>query len=165
MHKYTNNEKCEACRNKAKDCECYLEYTNINECYECYLEYTNIKDPSSSIVRNRNIDIKTTVIATFWHIKCPSSFCCNKLNIYMFSQNFYLFSKNVIILQLQPLFIKVSFCFFFLISVFTLIYGFNQGFWLILLTLWFFFKTNPGFNACFKFVICITYSVLWYDEN
>ena len=38
MHKYTNNEKCEACGNKCKDCECCLEYTNIKDCsveYKC----------------------------------------------------------------------------------------------------------------------------------
>ena len=45
-------------------------------------------------------------------------------------------------------------------SLFLLIYGFNQAFWLNLITLWTFFKTDSWFNAYFKFLWWITYSVL-----
>ena len=40
------------------------------------------------------------------------------------------------------------------------IYGFNQAFLLNLMSLFTLFNTNPRFNACFKFFICITYSIL-----
>ena len=45
-------------------------------------------------------------------------------------------------------------------SLFLLIYGFNQAFSLNLITLWTFFKTDSWFNAYFKFLSWITYSVL-----
>ena len=47
-------------------------------------------------------------------------------------------------------------------SMFILTYSFRQAFWLNWITVWTFFKTNPWFNACFKFVMCITYWVLLY---
>ena len=46
---------------------------------------------------------------------------------------------------------KIIFCFFY-ISILISIYGFSQTFWLNLITLWTFFKSNPWFNACFKFI-------------
>ena len=55
---------------------------------------------------------------------------------------------------------SILFFAFFLRSVFISIYGFIQAFWLNLITLWNFFKNNPWFNACFKFLMCITYPVL-----
>ena len=49
---------------------------------------------------------------------------------------------------------------FFLSSVFISMYGFYRASWLSLMTLSSIFNTNPWFNACFKFLMCITYSVL-----
>ena len=38
------------------------------------------------------------------------------------------------------------------------IYSFKPAFWLNLLILCTFFNTNPWFNVCFKFLMCITHS-------
>ena len=78
----------------------------------------------------------------------------------MFSNILYSFSKNCIIHQLKKMFFKISFCFFFK-SMFIWIYGFRRAFWINSIILWTSFKTNLWFNACFKFLMCITYSVLW----
>ena len=45
-------------------------------------------------------------------------------------------------------------------SVFISIYGFGQAFKLNLTPLWTFLKINSWFDAYFKFLMCITYSVL-----
>ena len=37
--------------------------------------------------------------------------------------------------------------------------SFNQIFWLNLMTQCIFFNTNPWFYACFKFIMCITFSI------
>ena len=88
-----------------------------------------------------------------------SIFCRGKFNISIFSHIFHSFSKNCILIILEKHFWKLSFA-FFLRSVFISIYGFSQAFWLNLITLWTFSKTNPWFNAYFKFLMCVTYSVL-----
>ena len=44
--------------------------------------------------------------------------------------------------------------------MFISIYGFSQTFWLNLITRCTFFKTNLWFNACFQFLMYITYSFL-----
>ena len=44
--------------------------------------------------------------------------------------------------------------------MFISIYGFSQTFWLNLIILWTFSKTNSWFNAYFKFLMCIRYSAL-----
>ena len=44
----------------------------------------------------------------------------------------------------------------FFSSVFISLYDFNQSFWLKLINLCTFFRTNPWFNACFKFYMWIT---------
>ena len=77
----------------------------------------------------------------------------------MFSHIFRSFSKKWIIHQLKQIFFKIIII-FFLRSVFISIYGFSQGFWLFLITLGTFFKTDSLFNACFKFLMWIPYSVL-----
>ena len=102
-----------------------------------------------------------SMIIWFSHQIVYSSICCDKFKILvsMFSHVFSRFSKNWIIYQPEKVFVKVIFC-FFLRSVFISIYGFSQLFWLNLVTLWTFFKTNPWFNAYFKFLLCLTYPVL-----
>ena len=90
-----------------------------------------------------------------------SSFCCNKFNMSMFSHIFHSYSKNCLILQLKKYFSKLFFA-FFLRSVLLWIYGSSQGFWLNLITLWTFLKIHSLFNDCFKFLMCIKYSVLTY---
>ena len=87
-------------------------------------------------------------------------FCCDKFNVSMFSHIFHSFFKKGINHQLKKIFFKILFSLFFLRSVFISIYSFNQAFWLNLITLWTFFKTNPWFNVCFKFLMWITHSVL-----
>ena len=81
-----------------------------------------------------------------------SSFCCDNINISIFSHIFHSFSKMALFINWNH--------FFFLRSVFILIYGFSQAFWLNLITLWAFLKTNPWFNAYFKFLMCITCLIL-----
>ena len=46
------------------------------------------------------------------------------------------------------------------LSVSIPMYSFNQASWLNLIALWTFFNTNPLFNPCFTFLMCITYSFL-----
>ena len=67
-----------------------------------------------------------------------------------------------IVFQKTALFInlKKSFSIFFgfcLSLVFISIYGFSHTFWLSLITLWTSSKTNPWFNACFKFLMWMTF--------
>ena len=71
------------------------------------------------------------------------------------------FPKTELLTSFKKFFSK-SFFDFFLSSVFKSIYGFSQSFWLNLMTLWIFFKTNSWFNACFKFIMSIKYSSLSY---
>ena len=78
--------------------------------------------------------------------------------ISLFSHIFHSFLRSIIH-QLNKYFSK-SFFAFFRRSVLMLIYSFNQAFWLNWITLWTFLKTNPWFNVCLKFVMCITCSVL-----
>ena len=75
-------------------------------------------------------------------------------HFYVFSY-FHSFSENGIIHKLKKIFFAS-----FLRLVFISIYGFSQAFWLNLMTLWTFFKTNPWFNAYFKFLMWMTYSFL-----
>ena len=80
----------------------------------------------------------------------------------MFSQIFQSFSKNWIIHQPKRIFFKIIFC-FFLRSVFILIYDFNQAFWLNLIILFNFLKTNPWLILLytnFKKISFITFFVI-----
>ena len=97
-----------------------------------------------------------SIIICFWYQVLSSSFCCNKCDIPMFSHSFISFFKNCIIYQLKKVFFKVI-LWFFLRSAFISIYGFSQAFRLNLFPLWTFFKTNPWFNGCFKFLMWITF--------
>ena len=78
---------------------------------------------------------------------------------------FFFFTFSIVfpitglIINLKNLFLK-SFCVFFLSSVMTLMYGFSHGFWLNLMTLCTFFKTNPWFNDFFKFIMWIPYLII-----
>ena len=69
------------------------------------------------------------------------------------------FPKTSLFIILENFFSK-SFFTFFLRPVLISIYRFRQVFWLNLITLWTFFKINPWLNACFKFIMCVMYSVL-----
>ena len=75
----------------------------------------------------------------------------------MFSHTFHSFCKSCIVQYLEKIFFKISFCIFFLSSVFILIFGFNQASWLDLMTLCTFSKTDLWFNVCFKFLMQITF--------
>ena len=99
------------------------------------------------------------MIICFWHQIVSSCFICDKFNISMFSHIFHSFSKNCIIQQLKKDFF--FFFAFFLKYVFMSIYDFSEGFWLNLITLRTIFKSNLWFNACLKFLMCVTRSVLW----
>ena len=68
------------------------------------------------------------------------------------------FSKMALFINLKEYFSKWFFA-FFLGSVFISLYGFSYTLWLNWITSWTFFKTNPWFNACFKFLTWKTYSV------
>ena len=72
----------------------------------------------------------------------------------IFSYNFHGFAKNWIIHQFKEIILKIMFC-FFLSTVFISICDFNHLFWLNLITVLTFFKTNPWFDACFRFFVCI----------
>ena len=89
------------------------------------------------------------MIIWFWYQIIAFSFYCEKFNIYVFYYIFHSFFKNCISYQLKKNIFKVI---FFLRPTLISIYGFSQAFWLILI------KTNPWFNVCFKFILCITYS-------
>ena len=77
----------------------------------------------------------------------------------MFSHIIHSFIKNWIIHQLEKSFSKLFFA-LFLSLIFILIYGFSEVFWLNLITLWTFSRTNLWFNAYFKFLMWITFLVL-----
>ena len=70
--------------------------------------------------------------------------------IYMFSHIFH-GSCNY-----SALFISLKFAFFFS-SVFIIMCGFKQAFWLNLMTLCTCFKANLWFNACLKFLVLMTW--------
>ena len=72
---------------------------------------------------------------------------------------FYVYNETIIHQRKKKPFSK-SFFAFILRSVLISIHGFSQAFWLNLMTFWSFFKTNPWFNAYFKFLMCIKYSAL-----
>ena len=67
------------------------------------------------------------------------------------------FPKISLFIKLKKSFSKSFFTLVFS-SVYISIYDFSQAFWLNLITVWIFFKNNSWFNACFKCVICVTYS-------
>ena len=104
------------------------------------------------------------MITWFWHQIVSSSFCCDEFNISMFSHISHGFSKNCIIHQLKRSFSN-SFFIFLIRSVFISIYNSNQVFCLNLQIQWNLFKTSPWFNSCFKFLMCITYSVFWLFQS
>ena len=89
-----------------------------------------------------------SVIIWFWYQIIAFSFYCEKFNIYMFYYIFHSSFKNCFSHQLKKYFQSH----FVLRSALVSIYGFSQAFWLILI------ETNPWFNVCFKFIMCITYS-------
>ena len=66
----------------------------------------------------------------------------------MFSGIFNGFNENWIIHQLKNFFLE-SYLAFFLSSAFISMFCFSQVFWLNLMTLWTFSKTNPWFNTFF----------------
>ena len=91
-----------------------------------------------------------------------SHFCCYfKFNISMFFFFLFLivFKKTELFINLKNYFSKLIFA-FCLSLVFISIHGFNEAFWLNLITLWTFFKINPWFNSCFTFLMWMTYWVL-----
>ena len=100
-----------------------------------------------------------SMIIWFWHQIISSSFCCDKFNISMFSRIYMVFPKTSLFINLKKP-VSKSFFDFFLRSLFMSIYDFNRAFCLNLITPCKFFKNNPWCNACFKFLMCITYSVL-----
>ena len=69
------------------------------------------------------------------------------------------FPKTELFINLKKFFSK-PFLAIFLGSVFILIYGSSQAFWLNLITLWTFFKTNPWFNVLVKMITWTSYSFL-----
>ena len=77
----------------------------------------------------------------------------------MFSHIFIVFPKTALFISLKKSLSKLFFA-FCLCLVFISIYGFSQAFWLDSIALWTFFKINLWFNACFKFLMWITNSVL-----
>ena len=79
-------------------------------------------------------------------------------NIYVFSHFPQLNSSTTLFINLKDFSSKLFFAFCFSL-VFISMYGFSQAFWLNLIILWNFFKINPWFNACFKFLMWMTYSV------
>ena len=98
------------------------------------------------------------MIIWYWRQIVSPSFCCDRLNISLSSHIFHEFSCIISNSNIKSL--SKSFCAFFLRFVFISIYYFNQAFYLNIITLCSLFKTNPWFNACFKFLMCTTYSVL-----
>ena len=72
-----------------------------------------------------------------------------------FLRFFIVLPKTALFINLRKNVSKSCFA-LFLRYVFISIYGFSQAFWLNLITLW----TNPWFNACFKFLMWIIFSVL-----
>ena len=77
-----------------------------------------------------------------------------------------IFQKPAFFISLKKSFLKSLFAIFLKSVLFISIYGVSQAFWLNSITLWTFFKTITWFNACFKFIMCTTYSVLsWKSET
>ena len=131
------------------------------------LHFSNIDKPKQQV---------DSWIVAFFHFYCYQIFwkklCCTKIWLGykkfllcsvvtgfsgpVFSYNFHGFAKNWIIHQFKEIILKIMFC-FFLSTVFISIYDFNHLFWLNLITVLIFFKTNPWFDACFRFFICIIY--------
>ena len=72
---------------------------------------------------------------------------------------FIVFPKIALFINLKKSFSK-SFFFHYFSYVFIWSYNFSKAFWLNLITLCTFFNKNPWFGACFKFLICVTYSFL-----
>ena len=99
------------------------------------------------------------MIIWLWQQIFSSAFGCDKFNISLFFHVFHRFSKTAWNINFKKIFFKITFC-FFLRSVFMSIYDFNQVFCQNLTIICKFFKNNPSFNAYFKFLMCITYSVL-----
>ena len=67
------------------------------------------------------------------------------------------FPKPALFINLKKAFSKSFFVFFFS-SVFISMYGFNQDFWLNLMTLCIFFKTDSWFSVCCKVLMRTAYS-------
>ena len=99
------------------------------------------------------------MIVRFWYQIVSFFSVVTSLMFLFFSHIFYSFAQNCIVHQFKKVFFKIIFS-FFLRSVFSSIHGFNHAFWLNLIILCTFCNSNPWFNACFKFLMCITYSVL-----
>ena len=99
------------------------------------------------------------MIVLFSYLIIYSCFSGYKFDISALSYIYRSLSKNYIIHRLKKVFPKIIFC-IFLTSVFILMYGFNQTFWLSLLTLRTFFNTSSWFSASSKLLMCITHSCL-----
>ena len=79
------------------------------------------------------------------------SLCFPKLSMVLPKTKLFISSKKSFSKSFLALFLRL---------VFTSMYDFNQAFWLNLMTLCIFFKTDPWFNACFTFLMWITYLLL-----
>ena len=104
------------------------------------------------------------MIIWFWYQIVSLFFCCYKFDVLMFLNIFHSFSENWIFHQLEKkiFFFWNHFFVAFLRLVFISIHGFNQAFWLNLMTLGTVLKTKWWFNACFIFLMWITCPVLSY---
>ena len=85
----------------------------------------------------------------FCHQIIPFCFGSYKVDISMFS---LVSPKTALFINLKNL-AQNHVLFFY--SIFISMYGFNQAFWLNLMILCSFLNTNPWFNACFKFLMCV----------
>ena len=89
-------------------------------------------------------------------LNTPSFFCSYRLISLGFFTFSIVFSKTALLVSFKKSFSKSVFA-VFLSSIFVLMYGFNQAFSLNLMTLCTFFKPDPSFSACFKFLMWIKY--------
>ena len=100
------------------------------------------------------------MIIWFCHQIASTSICCDKFNISICSPILHCFSKKYIVYHHKKIFFQIIFYVFLFRSIIISTYGFSQAFWLNLITLWTYFKTNLWFNGCFRFLMCIANSVL-----
>ena len=79
--------------------------------------------------------------------------------LYVFLHFLWFFANCIIHQLLKKIFFKTILS-IFLSSVFISMYGSSRAFWLNLMVLCHFSNTNQWYNACFKLLMCITYSLL-----
>ena len=105
------------------------------------------------------------MIIWFWHKIAPSSFCCDKFNLFTFPHvshvSSHIFSKKCMIHQLKRPFSKSFFAFLLRSLLISICFSPN-----ILIKidhfLNFSLETNPWFDAYFDFLTSIIYSFLLY---